>query len=128
MKQTISLFTLMVFMACSGHKKEPVSATLQEAQQLHKESITTYNKLSDSVDSLLNVYPDETSLGNLEQALQEWHENLVEVPGMPHDHEGHDHDHEPPPQLTDEQHLAVQQQINANIKKIENQYQNLNMP
>lgn len=118
----------MVFIACSGHKKESVSATLQEAQQLHKESITTYNKLSDSVDSLINVYPDQTFLSNLQAALQEWHENLVEVPGMPHDHEGHDHNHEPPPQLTDEQQLAVQQQINANIKKIEKQYQNLNMP
>lgn len=128
MKYILIFVVLALLMACSGHNHEKVSETLKQAQNLHKESIVRYNALKSKLDSLENIYPNKEAFQPLSTALNTWHNDLVEVPGLPHDHEGHDHDHEPPPELTEEQHLAVQQEMLEHLKNLEDQYDQLSTP
>jgi hypothetical protein len=130
------------------------AALLKEAANLHNEAIATHNEVmqllngADSVGLLLearrieiekSAKPDTARVSALrrtvsailkaDEAMDQWMDNLVEVPGNEHDHhhgEGgeehgeaheheHHHEHENAPALTPKQMRDVQQEAKNNI-------------
>jgi hypothetical protein len=63
------------------------------------------------------------ALDAVAKSFEEWEENLVEVPGLAHEHhhhegEEHHHDHKPAPDVSGDQMIEIQKEIKANIQKI----------
>lgn len=99
--QLLSAITLIGSLtACSSSdKKDPI---LEEAAQYHNQATKVQEVIEpriEQIDSLKTVLaaqktPDSAAriatLDSLKTAFEEWEKNLVEVPGMPHDHK-HDH-------------------------------------
>lgn len=94
------LLTGYLLSACSSSsEKDPL---LVEAARYHDEATRTQAVVEPQIgriDSLKTVYSAQktttaqaavVSLDSLKTAFEEWEENLVEVPGMPH---GHNHNH-----------------------------------
>jgi hypothetical protein len=111
--QLLSAITLIGSLtACSSsEKKDPL---LEEAAQYHNQATEVQAAIEpriEQIDSLKTVLaaqktPDSAAriatLDSLKTAFEEWEKNLVEVPGMPHDHKHrtggpdhskHDHKH-----------------------------------
>jgi hypothetical protein len=96
------LITALILVSClaacsSGTNKDPL---LEEAAQYHSEATRIQEVLEpkiEQIDSLKRVLSKQltptraarmVTLDSLKTAFEEWEKNLVEVPGMPHDH-GH---------------------------------------
>jgi hypothetical protein len=86
--------------ACSrSDQKDPL---LEEAAKFHSEATQIQSLVEpqieqiDSLKTLLANRPEPvalataTTLDSLKKAFEQWEENLVEVPGMPHEHH-HEH-------------------------------------
>ena len=74
----------------------------------------------------------EGQLDQLDVLFHDWSETVVEVPGMEHDHSGHDHaghdhgaqDHGAPSMegMSDDEILAIQQALMAELEALQAQY------
>ncbi|MFN8348043.1 MAG: hypothetical protein U0X91_23790 [Spirosomataceae bacterium] len=129
-----------VLLTSCGDKKDP---KMEEAGKIHLESMEMEESLHEQVegiDSLKIVLNDKkktltdaaaiasidstvAALDAVAKSFEEWEENLVEVPGLPHEHhhhegEEHHHDHKPAPEVSGEQMIEIQKEIKANITKI----------
>jgi chromosome segregation ATPase len=132
--QLLSAITLIGSLtACSSSdKKDPI---LEEAAQYHNQA-TEVQEVIEQIDSLKTVLaaqktPDSAAriatLDSLKTAFEEWEKNLVEVPGMPHDHKHdhgkgeHKHNHADATlkDLPAEQMLDLQRETLNNIKQIQ---------
>ncbi|MGD1894637.1 MAG: hypothetical protein ACFB15_29095 [Cyclobacteriaceae bacterium] len=133
---------MALIVACGDSKK--TDENLQQAFELHKEAVEIrqmtnkqMNELKANEDSLfVNTY--QADLDSISRSLEEWDEQLVEVPGFEHehdhDHAGHDHDHDhdhdhshgEQTNLTPEQHLQVQQHLLDEIKAIAEEVNQIN--
>ncbi|MEM6895428.1 MAG: hypothetical protein AAF554_17155 [Bacteroidota bacterium] len=92
-----------------------------QVRQTAKDEMAKLEAITDSV--FVATYSDE--LNSINSALEEWDEQLIEVPGFEeeHDHSHHDHDHDhehnhSEQELTPKQHLEVQQHLLDEIKSI----------
>ncbi|MCU0341194.1 MAG: hypothetical protein MUE30_15045 [Spirosomaceae bacterium] len=133
------LMSGLLLTACE-EKKDP---KMEEAGKIHlaamevEEAVAEHVETSDSLKTLLtekkktltdaaavaSIDSTIAALDRVHAAFHEWEENLVEVPGLPHEHHdhgdgGHQHDHKPAPDLSPDQMLEVQKEIKANIEKI----------
>ncbi|MEO0580830.1 MAG: hypothetical protein AAF135_01290 [Bacteroidota bacterium] len=84
---------LCLLIGCQSSKPDPKMA---RAFELHKEALQIYDALTDALDKLdpQSMTPENQQLlGTIKEASDQWHDNLVEVPGFEHE-EGHDHDHD----------------------------------
>lgn len=142
MRYVIIFSLLLSLIACSG-KSEADKALLDEAGRYHLEAIQIQEQVEpviDQIDSVRTLLNKKTSpeakatvqsLDSLKTAFEEWEENLVEVPGMKHEHhdsgEGKHHHHHhhnndakdmPADQLRD-----LQREFMVNIKQIQQQTQ-----
>lgn len=123
----MSLFGL-ILLSCQPQKSDPM---LMEAQEYHEQAgqirANLGQQLSDAEakkDSLIL-----TILPEYKQALDEWDEAWVEVPGFEHDHdhdhgeEGHEHHHHnTPPNLTPKEHLELQKHLLEEIMQMEKSF------
>ncbi|AYQ34508.1 hypothetical protein [Runella sp. SP2] len=124
--------------AC-GPDKDP---KMEEAGKIHLASMEIEEALHEQIegiDSLKVVLNDKkksltdaaaiasidstvAQLDAVAKSFEEWEENLVEVPGLPHEHHHHEgeehHDHKPAPEVSGEQMIEIQKEIKANIEKI----------
>lgn len=124
-----------------GDKKDP---KMEEAGKIHLEAMEIEEALHEQVegvDSLKIVLNDKkktvtdaaavasidstiAALDAIAKSFEEWEENLVEVPGLAHEHhhhegeEHHHHDHKPAPDVSGEQMIEIQKEIKTNIEKI----------
>jgi chromosome segregation ATPase len=136
--QLLSAITLIGSLtACSSSdKKDPI---LEEAAQYHNQATEVQEVIEpriEQIDSLKTVLaaqktPDSAAriatLDSLKTAFEEWEKNLVEVPGMPHDHKHdhgkgeHKHNHADATlkDLPAEQMLDLQRETLNNIKQIQ---------
>ena len=127
---------ISILSACGEKEKDP---NLIQAFEFHKQAMEVrqnaqeqISKLQANTDSLF-VATYSSELSTLSDALKEWDEQVVEVPGFEeehdhshHDHSGHDHDHDhdhhhhnhSEQELTPEQHLEVQQHLLTEIKEL----------
>ena len=91
----IMLGSVVVFTSgCKG--KSQTDPVLLEAFDIQHEAI----HIGDEVESMIKegMANDTTAAGKekysiLMEAYTDWKNNMVEVPGVEHDHSGHDHDH-----------------------------------
>lgn len=132
-------FYCLLLTAC-GDKKDP---KIEEAGKIHLEAMEieeTLHEQVESIDSLKIVLNDKkktvtdaavvasidstvAALDAVAKSFEEWEENLVEVPGLAHEHhhhegEEHHHDHKPAPKVSGDQMIEIQKEIKANIQKI----------
>lgn len=135
------LLTVCGFLLVScGDKKDP---KMEEAGKIHLEAMEieeTLHEQVEGIDSLKIVLNEKkktvtdaaaiasidstvAALDAVAKSFEEWEENLVEVPGLAHEHhhhegEEHHHDHKPAPEVSGEQMIEIQKEIKANIEKI----------
>jgi len=114
MKFLVVALTLLLSIGCK-HDHKPVSAELKQAYEIQQSALST-NKKIDALDVAL-----PSSL-NLKRA--EWLKNMVEIPGMDHDHSNCNHDHNRQTiSISDTEMIAVQQawrdSINVIWEKVE---------
>lgn len=131
---TIVISLLCLLLACrSGDDGQ---ALLREAAGLHEEAVRIEAGLRPRVEELSDwkqsleaaerpLAPEEQRLlariGSVQESLEFWRENHVEIPGFEHsshDHHGHDHDHDHGPalELSPEDMLLVQREFRDSLR------------
>ena len=128
----VLLFSIIALTSACGDKEK--DKDLVQAFKFHEEAIAVRQTVADQIEKLkantdsLFVATYSNELKTISSALEEWDEQLVEVPGFEeehdhshHDHSGHDHDHDhdhnhSEQELTPQQHLEVQQHLLQEIK------------
>ncbi|MEL6675556.1 MAG: hypothetical protein AAFR61_25335 [Bacteroidota bacterium] len=103
--------SLMVLVACQNNEKDP---HLEDAFKVHQMAL----KVRDSVEMELKAIPLDSLTGEqqqmvkqLEEAVHQWEDQLVEVPGFEHA-EGHDHNH-------DHDHDHAKEELMENLPPLE---------
>ena len=106
------LFT--VLFACKGRpEKDPI---LVEAFEIHKESVDIAAK---AVEVWEKLPANDIIRLKFDSILQEWGDNLVEVPGFHYHHDGLGHHHgRAPLKLLPSDMLLVQKEFRDSIKSI----------
>lgn len=101
-------------MACKGtSKKDPI---LLEAFEIHKESV---NIAAKAVEAWETLPAQDTMRSKFDSILQEWGDNLVEVPGFHYHHEGLGHHHgRTPLNILPDDMLLVQKKYRDSINSI----------
>ena len=117
MKKCIYHYTLCLlvfFIACKDQsKKDPI---LEEAFGIHKESIDIAAK---AVKYLEKLPAQDTMRTIFETRLQDWGENMVEVPGFHYHHDGLGHHHgRTPLKLVPNDMLLLQKEFKDSIQSI----------
>ncbi len=148
--RTLQLLSAIVFIgsltACSSSdKKDPL---LEEAAQYHNQATEVQETIEpkiEQIDSLKTVFAAQktpvnaariATLDSLKTAFEEWEKNLVEVPGMPHDHKHdhgkHEHKHNHADatlkDLPAEQMRDLQRETLNNIKQIQTRLEVVSKP
>ncbi len=121
-QKIVSIVMLSLYMTqCSPSKKEDVLLT--NAAQLHNEAVALASLLDQQLDTLENdISYLKDSVIAWRTALEKWEGNVVEVPGnesLEHDHADHGHNHEKAVELTPEQMFSIQQEMKAQIEKLQ---------
>jgi hypothetical protein len=144
-KFVLPFFACLCLLAC-GEKKDP---KLVEAFEIHKSALAVYDEVKKSgadIDALREQIKDKiqaletgesaetdgetldmligfsVDLRKLQEAMEEWHNTVPEVPGFEHEHH-HDHDHDhhhhaPAPNVTPEQMIDIQKTALTEIQAI----------
>lgn len=139
----LPLILLWLAVACgpSSDKKDPL---LLEAADYHNQAIGIMEVVEpqlDRIDSLKTVIlasntpaakASVATLDSLKAAFSEWENNLVEVPGMPHDHS---HEHGPHKHadatlndLPANQMRDLQREMLSNIRRIQTRLDQVTKP
>lgn len=110
----LAFILILIPFACKGpSEKDPV---LVEAFEIHKESVDIAAK---AVEVWEQLPADDTMRSKFNSKLQEWGENLVEVPGFHYHHDGLGHHHgRAPLKLLPDDMLLVQKEFRDSIKSI----------
>ncbi len=130
----INLLALTVSCNQLSDKKDPL---LEEAAQYHNQSTEIQAVVEpkiEQIDSLKSVLTAQktpvsaariATLDSLKTAFEEWEENLVEVPGMPHNHThahakgGHKHADATLKDLPADQMRDLQRETLNNLRQIQ---------
>jgi hypothetical protein len=139
LKNTLLFYLTVCLTACNSSPEN--TSALTEAGKIHNEAVASHDSLTKMVtaefpglrqklaarkqtipaDSVLFQQYSEaiTSLDETATELEEWEENIVEVPGNEHVHKaGEKHEHKPAPDVTPEQMLAIQKEMRVNLRTI----------
>lgn len=108
-------------LSCS--RENPKSPQLIEANRLHLEAIKISHQLEQNLDSLAPLVPnavEKARIDSLRNLIEDWEENVIEVPGFPHahDHTHGPHKHKSAPNMTDESMLDYQRQSKEAILEL----------
>jgi len=121
---SLSVFTLILFVGCSGHSKP--DPQLEEAFRVHKQALRVEKEAR---DLLVKIPENNEAKLKIEARLKSWDENLIEVPGFEHDHShdhhGHNHSHGSDVELAPEDMLAVQKVLLDSVTAIRKDLQSL---
>ncbi len=109
----ICLLFVFVYGCSDSTKKDP---TLEKAFQVHQQSLKTAKEARELLEK---IPAKDESVSRIQSRLENWNENLIEVPGFEHEHNHEDGDHHhhhhggsrPTMDLSPEDMLAVQQQL-----------------
>jgi len=123
-------FLLFSLQACGSRQQDPLEA----AGEVHLQVLDAEQRFLSVMDSLQSRQKPVSASASSEQhrriqKLQHryanWKANLIEVPGLEHDHShtgGHSHDHaSTDPQLTPEELLLVQRELLDTIRTLQRQ-------
>lgn len=121
----ISFILLVTLLSsCQSNKSNPI---LEEAYDIHKESMAIRQELQTFLDGLSKITDSTTvnMLAEMRESLESWDQSFVEVPGYEHEHHhddddhDHHHHHNTAPNLTPKEHLTLQKHLFEEIKKLE---------
>jgi len=116
------MFLSLAFIGCKGHS-HPQDPKMKQAFEIHEQYLEVAKK---SRELLQNLPPDDSLSDMLNTQLDQWSENIIEVPGFEHEHH-HDHDGHHPhhhhnddaySHLTPDDMLAVQQELLDSVQVI----------
>jgi len=114
LKHTVIALALTVAIGCK-HKHKPPSAELQEAYKLQQDAL----QIAKTIEGAATTLPAEVAARK-----KVWLENMIEIPGMDHDHSNCNHDHHRPTvSITDSEMLAVQKAWRDTILSIQKDIQ-----
>jgi hypothetical protein len=97
--KVMSIILMSVLLVNCKNKTEEqtkVDPILQEALSIQDEAIHIGMELDSILDAKMaegSFAQNIDSLRILKSAVNDWRNNMVEIPGVEHDHHGHDHDH-----------------------------------
>jgi ABC-type Zn2+ transport system substrate-binding protein/surface adhesin len=97
--KVMSIILMSVLLINCKNKTEEqtkVDPILQEALSIQDEAIHIGMELDSILDAKMaegSFAQNIDSLRILKSAVNDWRNNMVEIPGVEHDHHGHDHDH-----------------------------------
>jgi len=126
---TMPLFGIILF-GCQSQKDDP---SLIEAHDYHQQAGQIREKIGQQLSNTEVDSSMHATLEDFKQALKEWDEARVEVPGFEHDHdhdhgeEGHGHHHHAAPNLSPKEHLELQQHLLDEIKGLEKSFNDQRM-
>lgn len=121
------ILTSMIWITACGGASEKEKQLLNEASAVHNQAVALARDLKThlaqlEMDSTVSV--DSVKLWR--QLLDQWNEELVEVPGNEHEHD-HDHDHShdhhhhgSPDQVTASEMLDIQRDMKERIEQLNN--------
>lgn len=118
-----NLVLLLLLFSCGTHRDD--QKIMEEAASIHDDALQIAEEAEQQISTLTLAYPDSVKQFLLE--IEQWEENLVEVPGHAHehrDHEGHTHDHSPVT-LTPEEMLNVQLELRDQIGALKKRIKSL---
>lgn len=108
----------IVFFACGSRA---------ERDGIHDQAIIIHNSMIKKADRIAlqlnelkyDASVNQDSIRTLSSLFNKWQSSLVEVPGNPdHNHNGHSHDHHAPANITDEQMLEIQNELDVLLSNI----------
>lgn len=116
------LILLLVLCACGGRNRQD-EALLKEAAAIHNQMVILAETLEKKLETLQNdtthTIPAD-SITAWMQAIKAWESDLVEVPGNEehHHHEEGEHHHQNTPDVTAEQMLVIQKELNIRLEAL----------
>lgn len=114
---SISLVAVLLCLGTGCNSGEDVDPLLKDAFAIHQEAMRIEQSVQRQLDSF-HISADKEIF--LRARLEQWEEQLVEVPGFEHEHDhDHDHDHGSSPKVTPEHMLAIQQESLDSIRTIQ---------
>lgn len=118
---SIVLVAVLLCLGASCNSGEDADPLLKDAFAIHQEAMRIEQTVQRQLDSF-QISADEEL--KLRARLEQWEEQLVEVPGFEHEHHHghdhvHDHDHGTPVKLTPEHMFAIQQESLDSIRSIQ---------
>lgn len=122
----VILIASSILIGCSSTGSERKGN--QQAIALHNSMVKKAKAIEDRLNQLRSdSTTNRDSVGALTEALIQWKADLIEVPGNEeHDHHAHGHgSNQNMPQITDEQMLEVQQELDRRLSLIEKRITNL---
>lgn len=125
MKAYITIISMslygIILLSCQSKKYDLL---LIEAQGFHQQAGHIRENLSKRISDAEVESLMRPILQEYKQAIKEWDEAWVEVPGYEHDHgeEGHDHHHHTVPKLTAKEHLELQKHLLEEIMELEKSF------
>ncbi len=113
------ILVLFGLQSCGDRQDDPLEA----AGEVHLRVLDAERRFLSAMDSLESR--QHRRIQNLQDRYANWKANLIEVPGLEHDHShagGHHHDHaSTDPQLTPEELLLVQRELLDTIRTLQRQ-------
>ena len=111
--QLAFLWVIILFACKNSSEKDPI---LVEAFEIHKESVHIAAR---AVEAWEKLPASDSMRSEFNSVLQDWGENLAEVPGFHYHHDGLGHHHgRAPLKLFPDEMLLVQKEFRDSIKSI----------
>lgn len=112
----INIIISLVLFSCSSKTSDERNS---EAIALHNSMIQKANH----IEHLLSEMKGDTAINKdsiavLSALLEHWKASLVEVPGNDHDHAAYAHHHSEPLDVTEEQMLEIQKELDERLSTI----------
>lgn len=109
---------VLLMLDCTSKKTQDES--FAAAADIHNRMVTRAQELERDIHALMQTpSPATDSLEAVLRDLQSWKDQLVEVPGHEHhegdDAHGHEHHHAPPTQVTPDQMLLIQRDLDSTL-------------
>ena len=109
---------ILLIFACK-HKHQEASPELKKAYKIQLSALKLNNELEYKIKNSNHNIPSE-----LIQVKEVWLKNMVEIPGMDHDHVNCNHDHKRPTiSITDKEMIQVQQNWLDSLLVIKNKFE-----
>jgi hypothetical protein len=126
MKQLLFVAFLGLVYGCS--LKSENDRFYKESAAIHFAMVAKANEMKTQLNDFKVKSPDlisSDSLTALLLALEQWEQDLVEVPGYDHNEDGSEHHHELPPEVTAQQMLHIQQALELRLIEIRKRLERL---
>jgi hypothetical protein len=126
----ICKYFLIVFISYScNSSSQQEEKLLHEAAEIHNEMVHEMQELKQAVHQLQRTSKNaaiQDSIPVILSVIEEWEQELVEVPGNEHSHEnGEHHHHQAKVEVTSQELLNIQRELDGRRKLIKKRFNGL---